>query len=167
MFADEDPKDEEVTGAEEETPMENAPAEKSTAGKKEKQPDDWITMNVSSSEVKKAQAQSKAKADEGVKEAGGPGTAPVDTGAVKEKVAQAKAASDSSFAAAGAAKEAPPASYAASSPSTSTDKSDNLLGKIGIKDEKTQRIVLIGGGSVLFLCCACSCALTGYFMFFS
>lgn len=34
-----------------------------------------------------------------------------------------------------------------------------MLANIGIKDQNTQRIVLIGGGAVLLFCCACPCLL--------
>ena len=120
--------------------------EEQPKGKKPKKPGDWVTVEV-------PKAERPASAEHTVLETpSGAGAGVAPSSEPQQAIPSASdvpAPSQPSPVSA-----APPSVTPSVTPST---PGGGFLSNLGINDPNTQRWVMIGGGIVIFLCCACAC----------
>jgi len=153
MFADDEemgtPGDE-MDEAAETMKMDDSADEKPAKAKKEKKPGDWIT--VETPKISKADAAAaKQEAAPAPKAAAAP--SPMEATMMDAPSTGATAAPVSTSAASPSAPMVQPASGGSSSVPLGS-----MLANMGVKDEKTQKIIVYAGGGLIALCCLCSCA---------
>jgi hypothetical protein len=153
MFADDEemgtPGDE-TEGAAETMNMSDSADEKPAKAKKEKKPGDWIT--VETPKISKADAVAAKKEAAAAPKSAAPAPSPMEATMMDAPSTGATATPASTSAA------SPSAPMVESASGGSSVPLGGMLANMGVKDEKTQKIIVYAGGGVIALCCLCSCA---------
>ena len=141
------------------------PQEEAEEAKEEKSNSDWITAQVP--KVSRQQAQQAKAADsepplETVPDAGMLKDEIEST--IVEGVADSPAATMPAAGSMGAGASAPAVAAPAASTGGSSVPLGGVLENIGVSDERTQKIIVYGCGTLIALSCACSCIATAITM---
>jgi hypothetical protein len=157
MFADDKemgtPGDE-TEGAAETMNMADSADEKPAKAKKEKKAGDWITVEtpkISKADV--AAAKQEAAPAPKATPASKPAPSPMEATMMDAPSSGATAAPAST----GAASPSAPMVVQPASGGGSSVPLGGMLANMGVKDEKTQKIIVYAGGGLIALCCLCSC----------
>ncbi len=154
MFADdeqmENPGDE-MEEAAETMKMDDSAEENPKKAKKEKQPGDWITVETPKISTAQAAAAKQAAPAAAPKPAA-PAPSPMEATMMDAPSTSATVAPASTSAA------SPGAPMVDSVSGGSSVPLGGMLANMGVKDEKTQKIIVYAGGGLVALCCLCSCA---------